>query len=72
MNDWKPISSYPIHPFDADRWYMDGAPHLLYTGFVQVGRYGYTSRGKGRFTSSGYGSVIKPSHWMELPEPPKD
>lgn len=69
--DWKTIDSAPIDPFNADKWFMPHSPRLLlWLGNAAViGNYGFTRKGKGRW--SDWHGIINPTHWMELPEPPK-
>lgn len=68
--EWQPIETAPEYKFDPNRWYMNGPHYLLWVGFVTIGSYGYTQKGKGRWQNHN-GNII-PTHWMPLPPPPKD
>ena len=70
MNEWQPIATAPIEDFKPKLWYeRHSPPLLLWTGWCEVGSYGYTERGKGRWRGQ-HGRIITPSYWMPLPEPP--
>ena len=71
MIKWEPIDTFPIQPFNADRWYVSGQRVLVFaSGSVSIAQYGYTKNGKGRWKNQW--EVCKPTHWMPLPEPPAD
>lgn len=68
---WQPIETAPPYPFVKQKWFVDGPRYLLNEkGRIFIGCYGYTKLGKGRWQDS-YGRNCNPSHWMPLPEPPK-
>jgi hypothetical protein len=71
MSEWQPIETYPLPPFDKDKWFMSGERVLIVKGgmTVSIGNYGYTERGKGRWRDA-MGYTCSPTHWMRLPEPP--
>jgi hypothetical protein len=66
---WLPIDTCPPFEFNPELWFQDGPRYLLFVGYAVIGSYGYTKKGKGRWSGS-YG-IIRPTHWMPLPEPPK-
>lgn len=67
---WQPIETAPIKQFDKEKWFEPHSPQLLvFDGFFhQIAAYGYTAKGKGRW--SGRFGIIEPTHWMPLPPPP--
>ena len=69
--NWQPIETARIEPFNKDKWFKSHSLRmLLWTGYVQIGCYEYTERGKGRWIS--YLGVIKPTHWMPIPDAPDE
>lgn len=70
MSEWQPIETADIKPFSPDGNWWEGTARLLLCNryHVVVGRYAYTSRGKGRWLSAGH--IFEPTHWMPLPKPP--
>ena len=68
--DWKAIETAPIEPFNKEKWFMSHTPSLLlWNGYYcEIGTYGYTQRGKGRWLVDG--RVFHPTHWMPLPDAP--
>lgn len=70
-SDWLPISTAPIKPFDPDKWFMNHSERLLlaHNGNVSIGAYRFTSKGKGKWEAGG--RIVLPTHWMDLPLPPK-
>lgn len=70
MSEWQPIETAPIEAFNKAEWFCAHSPRvLLWSGVAEIGAYGYTERGKGRWQS--WRGNINPTHWMPLPEPPK-
>ena len=70
MSEWQPIETCPLPAFDPEKWYRNGPSVLLWTHWVSVGSYGYTQTGKGRWQI--VGRTVHPTHWMPLPDPPKE
>jgi hypothetical protein len=71
MAEWQPIETAPIEPFNKAKWFSSFSPRLLlWNGYCQIGTYGFTERGKGRWTANGH--VLNPTHWMALPDPPDE
>lgn len=72
MGEWQPIETAEIRPFDKEKWFMDHSPRLLlWNGhYAEIGSYGFTSKGKGRWRN--YGGIVTPTHWMPLPPSPKE
>jgi hypothetical protein len=71
MTEWQPIETAPIEPFNKEKWFERHSPSLLvFANYIQIASYGYTERGKGRWIG-GLG-VIAPTHWMPLPNKPKE
>jgi hypothetical protein len=70
--EWQPIETAPIETFNKERWFMaHSEPLLLWLGgYITLGSYHYTERGKGRWQN--HLGNCKPSHWMPLPPPPKE
>lgn len=71
--NWQPIATAPIEPFDKEFWYRPHSPRLLvWCGrWAEIATYDYTERGKGRWLDV-TGRVTKPTHWMPLPNAPKE
>lgn len=66
---WQPIETYPVPPFTADKWFMNGDRCLIAIGYVDMGSYGFTQKGKGRWQNT-LGHNCAPTHWMPLPDKP--
>ena len=71
---WQPIETAPIESFDKEKWFMRHSPNLiLWNGHYHViGSFGYTQKGKGRWTSESGRIIYRPTHWQPLPEPPEE
>lgn len=73
QNGWMPISTYQIHPFNKNNWYMDSPRVLVYVPnrYVTIASYGYTQKGKGRWVDI-TGRVCEPVSWMPVPADPDE
>ena len=70
--NWQPIADFQLPPFEPKNWYVSGPRILAWTGhYVEPMRYGYTQKGKGRWTDT-LGRVANPTHWMPMPDGPTD
>lgn len=68
---WLPIETAPITPFEKETWYRNVCRVVVWGGnYVDIGIYGYTERGKGRWQSATLNYIIKPTHWMPMPAGP--
>jgi hypothetical protein len=68
--NWQPIESYRVPEFSAETWYRGGPRVLLWNGnYADIGTYGYTQKGKGRWRDH-MGRITIPTHWMPLPSGP--
>jgi hypothetical protein len=68
--NWQPIETAPIKPFDKEQWFMRHSERvLLFCSYPVLGTYGFTKRGKSRWTDDG-NRIVNPTHWMPLPPPP--
>jgi hypothetical protein len=74
VGGWQPIETCPLQPFLKEKWFYDVARVLVVYNRKHVGiaSYGYTERGKGRWKTESTQHVITPTHWMPLPDPPKE
>jgi hypothetical protein len=71
MSDWQPIDTAPVSPFDEAEWFMDASPsYIVFDKWVQLARYSYTKRGKGRWRDN-TGRIVNPTHWMPTPPNPE-
>lgn len=64
MSEWKPIESAP----------KDGRHILIVCGRTRLGFYHPADKRWREYDGTGYGLSLDftPSHWMPLPEPPKE
>jgi hypothetical protein len=69
-DDWMPIKDYPLPEFDPVNWWRSGTSVLVWNGWAQIANYSYTQTGRGRWRS--HNGTLTPTHWMPLPDPPKD
>jgi hypothetical protein len=72
MNQWQKIETFDFPNFDKKLGYNHSRPVLLFENpNTRIGYYSFTSKGQGKWQSIDR-YAIRPSHWMELPGPPKE
>jgi hypothetical protein len=71
--EWQPIDTARVMPFDGKGLGKFSDDVLLWSdGMVHVGYYAYTPKGKAMWKRSvSPVTLVQPTHWMPLPEPPK-